>query len=190
MNNKIKILLTLGGVLIAVFLIGYFLNTIVYQDRTIISEETNNYNSGIDFKRDSEELDGYYPPDGPPPGDEEEWGDDQVPPVPEKETESTDDIRAKLRVIFAQIEAETALSASVISQCKLLPLGNAPCGGPAFYHVYSSVGSNESKLLELAAEHRTLAQEYNQANEIMGICLITPEPEIKLTDGTCVAVLD
>jgi len=182
MNAKIIITIALVGILVVIGVISFSFSS--YQSASsptlepILADQEYPYTPPLD-------LEGYTPPTGPPPSDDEweEWENNQATTTVPNGDGS--DILTKLRTIFAQIEAETQLTASNPTQCKLLPLGHSPCGGPGFYHIYSSVGSNESRLLELAIEHRTLAQQYNQANESVGICVITPEPEIEIVNGKC-----
>jgi uncharacterized membrane protein len=120
-------------------------------------------------------LEGYTPPPGPPPSD-----------ATLVDTESN--IDRQLQSLFAAVIANTSIGATTVEQCRLLPLGHMPCGGPANYHVYSTEGSNEAVLLELSVQHQSLSQQVNQATEIAGVCMITPEPVLSVVDGNCIAV--
>lgn len=132
---------------------------------------------------ESEFLDGYTPPPGQPPAMATTSDED----IKEMLYQS---VREELESIMAEIEESTSVTASATTECQLLPLGHAPCGGPAFYHVYASRNSEVERLLDLSTQHQTLAQELNRANEVTGICMITPEPVIEFQNDTCSIILE
>lgn len=184
MSKQLGVIFIFISIAILSAVLGYFISnsyTATAPGTIVIEQEENGSLINSNLPTPPPSLEGYTPPTTPP--SDEEWESSQsTTSVPNADDS---DILAKLRTIFAQIEAETQLTASNLTQCKLLPLGHSLCGGPGFYHVYSSVGSNEPRLLELATEHRTLAQQFNQTNDLAGICVITPEPEIEIVDGIC-----
>lgn len=130
-----------------------------------------------------EYFEGYTPPTEHPPTDEKLDGISTSTP-------NTLSVRDQLAQIMVEIEAAAHLSATSPDQCRLLPLGHSPCGGPAFYFVYATTNSNDSKLQELSVAHQELAEQLNQTEEVMGICAITPEPQIVIENGNCVALIE
>jgi hypothetical protein len=183
-----KNFLFISGLGIVVILLGllYWSTTAEQLGMTQTTDETIDSEQAF-----NEQLirDGYRPPTSQPP------------PLPEADTSVSDgevpvvatttlNVRERLASIIQQIEINTSLTASSLSDCRLLPLGNAPCGGPAFYHVYSVRSSNTGALETLAAEHRELASTLNQSEEVMGICAVTPEPTLVLANGQCTAELE
>jgi hypothetical protein len=95
------------------------------------------------------------------------------------------DPQQELIEIQSIIERSIVLDAKNVQQCRLLPMGNSECGGPSFYYVYSVLGENESDLLELSKEYRSLDKSLKQESQIMAICMISPEPRVIIRDGKC-----
>ena len=138
-------------------------------------------------------LDGYTPPTGPPPTDEE-WemffsDDSQLnterSKLDESEVEDSN-LQSQLVRLVAEIEAIISTEATTVEQCKLVAMGHAPCGGPGYYLPYAVTGADEANLLDLASRHRDLSQTQNAQSGLMGICVITPVPELVIVDGQCV----
>jgi hypothetical protein len=75
-----------------------------------------------------------------------------------------------------------------LSQCKVLPLGSKPCGGPSEYLVFCAPSTDE-KALEAKAKLANEAEKAkNAANQTMGICTALAPPKLKLENGQCSAV--
>ncbi len=98
------------------------------------------------------------------------------------------DTLSQLQVVAEKIKTNTSLAATRVEDCRSLPMGEAPCGGPSFYHVYSTVGSNVELLEELASEYQRLEKRLNYEEGAGGICVITPEPTLVIVDGNCAAL--
>ncbi len=174
------ILLTFG-LFALVYMSFQLINTSFYSDE-MVQMETDDVVVPEETSLDS--IDDYAPPTEPPPAMSD------TPPESDTVTPSVGGIREELQRIMSEIEGETVTAATQVSECRLLPLGHSPCGGPSFYHVYAILGSNTSRLEALSRQHQTLAAELNQMTEVMGICMITPEPEILVADGSCVIELN
>lgn len=132
-------------------------------------------------------LDGYTPPTGPPPTDqewEEIFSDKPNPDTKSKEL-STEDREDRLAQLVSEIKSIISLEATAVGQCKLVAMGHAPCGGPGYYLPYAVANTDEVKLEDLASQHRELSQAQNAQSGIMGICVITLEPELIIADGQC-----
>lgn len=90
---------------------------------------------------------------------------------------------SSLRTEIKELIADKSCSQS--SDCKLIALGAKPCGGPDSYEVYSSVNTDEKKLSKLAKKLESLHKEYNKKNQIMGICMMEPEPSFSCKNSQC-----
>jgi hypothetical protein len=78
-------------------------------------------------------------------------------------------------------------SANEPSQCKLIPFGSKPCGGPWGYLVYSTLKTDESRLKQLVSDYNQLQKKMNDEGKILSDCAIAPEPRLEFADGVCAA---
>lgn len=91
--------------------------------------------------------------------------------------------------LYQQIRQLTANpQADTLAQCRLVPLGHKPCGGPASYLVYSVKNLDEQDLLQKIEQYSRLSQARQQAAGLVSDCAIVPEPVLAIRDGLCVAV--
>jgi hypothetical protein len=75
-----------------------------------------------------------------------------------------------------------------VAQCKVMPMGSKPCGGPTEFLVYCAASTDE-KALELKAKQASDAERAkNAADQMMGICTALTPPKVKLENGQCAAV--
>lgn len=87
-----------------------------------------------------------------------------------------------------QIQAAIAdTSCNSDADCALVEVGAKPCGGPETYEPYSKPNVDEDKLRELAAAYKKERQDYFKENQIMGICVVTPKPNVGCVNNQCVA---
>lgn len=92
----------------------------------------------------------------------------------------------RLKELGRIIEQEIGTPAATEpAQCKVIPFGSKPCGGPARYLVYSTAKTDESRLKQLVNEFNQLAKKINQEGNIISDCRFVTEPEVKLADGVC-----
>ena len=61
------------------------------------------------------------------------------------------------------------------AQCKVLPVGHRPCGGPEQYLVYSSQTTDEKLLAITNARYKKLKQEQQQRLGLRSSCQMLPE---------------
>ena len=95
----------------------------------------------------------------------------------------------KLSTLRAQIDAEIGdAEASDVASCRTLPLGDKPCGGPWTYLVYSTEVSDADDLRALAEEYDRIDRARNRACELVSTCDVTPEPNVAIQGGRCIAV--
>lgn len=76
-------------------------------------------------------------------------------------------------------------SASAPTQCKLIPFGKKPCGGPADYLVYSTTKTNEGRLKQLVNEFNQLAEKVIREEKLISDCAYEREPKVELVGGIC-----
>lgn len=87
-----------------------------------------------------------------------------------------------------QIESAIAdKSCSNNTDCGLVEVGAKPCGGPETYEAYSKPNVDEEKLHALASAYKKERQDYFKENQIMGICVVTPKPNVGCVNNQCVA---
>jgi hypothetical protein len=86
------------------------------------------------------------------------------------------------KLIEEEIGTPTAKEAS---QCKLIPFGSKPCGGPGKYLVYSTAKTNETRLKQLVSEFNQLGKKMNEERKIPSDCMFVTEPSVELVGGIC-----
>jgi hypothetical protein len=94
----------------------------------------------------------------------------------------------RLEELRRAIEQEIGVpAASEASQCKLIPFGSKPCGGPWSYLVYSTLKTNESRLKQLVSDFNQLQKKMNEEGKILSDCAIAQESKAEFADGVCAA---
>ena len=74
-----------------------------------------------------------------------------------------------------------------VADCKVLPMGSKPCGGPTEFLVYCATSTDE-KALEAKAKRVTDTEKaVNAAQQSMSICTALTPPKVKLQNGVCTA---
>ncbi len=74
------------------------------------------------------------------------------------------------------------------AQCKAMPMGAKPCGGPTEFVIYCSVGTDEKVLTEKVQAATDAEKAKNAATGAMGTCLALAQPKVTLVSGVCTAV--
>lgn len=93
---------------------------------------------------------------------------------------------AELATRLAEIKAMIgAAAADHSAQCKVVGVGQKPCGGPAFYLPYSTKDVDEAKLLSQIEAYNQLAKAHNHRSGMMSDCAIVPVPQVALVGGFC-----
>ncbi len=87
--------------------------------------------------------------------------------------------------LMAEINAESCQSDA---DCGVVGIGHKPCGGAESYQVYSKIASDEKKLLELAEQYKQRVKAYQKEKQMVGICVVTPEPKASCQNNMCKAV--
>lgn len=72
------------------------------------------------------------------------------------------------------------------SQCRTLPVGSKPCGGPAGFLPWSTKRSDGELLARLAAEQAAEERKQNEKGGMMSNCMMEQDPGATCTAGKCV----
>jgi hypothetical protein len=64
-------------------------------------------------------------------------------------------------------------------QCRALPLGSKPCGGPEGYLAWSTAATDARQLEALASRYKAARQAHNQRLGLMSDCAVLPEPAVR-----------
>ena len=88
--------------------------------------------------------------------------------------------------LYSQIqEAMSIEGCTSDTDCALLPVGNKPCGGPEAYLPYSKTNSDVATLEKLSQQYNEQRKQYNQENQMMGTCVMTPKPDVSCVRNQC-----
>ncbi|HEX8297790.1 MAG TPA: hypothetical protein VF594_01405, partial [Rubricoccaceae bacterium] len=94
-----------------------------------------------------------------------------------------DAARRDLEAAIGQARATDAGS------CRVLSLGDRPCGGPAYFLTYSVT---DSDTVQVAALAERIAEIDRRANRVLGLvstCELRTPPSVELRDGRCLPAL-
>lgn len=69
-------------------------------------------------------------------------------------------------------------------ECRALPMGSKPCGGPEGYVAWSTAGTDARLLESLAARYREARQTRNQRLGLMSDCAVVSEPAVRCVPVT------
>lgn len=89
------------------------------------------------------------------------------------------EVAASTRIDALEIEIKTRIGPAVCtvdSDCRALPMGALPCGGPSSFLPYSIRGTDEVALKALSADHQRLSAEQLVGRATVGNCLALLEP--------------
>lgn len=78
-----------------------------------------------------------------------------------------------------------AASCSSSTQCRTLPIGARPCGGPDFYLAWSSPHPDEASLLALAERSRSQRKAEASRTGELSTCQHIPDPGAVCVAGAC-----
>jgi len=75
---------------------------------------------------------------------------------------------------------------SDISQCRTLPIGEKPCGGPEQWLPYAITSTSAEQLKAWSAELAAAAKRRNETSGMAGNCRYNPDPGVACVAGRCV----
>ena len=88
--------------------------------------------------------------------------------------------------LYSQIQETISVEGcSSNADCALLAVGNKPCGGPEAYLAYSKNNTDVAKLENLGQQYSEQRKKYNQENQVMGTCVVTPKPGVSCVRNQC-----
>ena len=87
----------------------------------------------------------------------------------------------------AQIMAEVGdAPCGAVLECRTLPVGAKPCGGPQSYLAYSIVRSDTLRLAELVSQYTNRERALNQTENRTSDCSLVQNPGVVCRAGRCV----
>jgi hypothetical protein len=72
------------------------------------------------------------------------------------------------------------------ADCRTLPMGSKPCGGPARWVAWSATVSRGDALQAMATDLAALQQQRQAAEGMMSTCSVVPDPGARCDAGRCV----
>jgi hypothetical protein len=74
-----------------------------------------------------------------------------------------------------------------VGQCRTAPVGSRACGGPRYYLVYCSAGTDSAALFRKLDAVAAAEREYNTRYHLVSTCDFRSPPKIALSGGSCQA---
>lgn len=71
------------------------------------------------------------------------------------------------------------------NQCRVVAIGQNPCGGPESYEAYSTLNSDEQKVRELAKNYTEQRKQENTAEKKIGMCRHLVKPAVACKAQVC-----
>lgn len=94
---------------------------------------------------------------------------------------------ADIPALKAEVRALAKPKCATATQCRAVPLGSAPCGGPTEF-VVTCAAAPDFKALEAKAKAASDAERIqNEKNQRMSVCTALSPPALKLEAGACAA---
>ena len=116
------------------------------------------------------------------PPDQQQPPSTQAAPVPASTPAPGASAGSTLEQIRAMIGSAACSDAS---QCRTLPIGSRPCGGPEGYLAYSTSSSPEAELHALAERYKQERSEVHAKSGMMSDCRFMTDPGAVCVAGTC-----
>jgi hypothetical protein len=111
-----------------------------------------------------------------------------APPVPADSADVQADT-ASLDVLHAEVRVQLGdPTCTITAQCRTIPFGAKPCGGPWSYLVYSAATTDSAQLAGAVDRYTAREHELNRLEERASDCSLVTEPEVMCADGQCVPV--
>ena len=101
---------------------------------------------------------------------------------PAAESQSLDSLRATVMRLIGEPVATS------MAQCRLIPFGAKPCGGPWTHLVYSTGVTDSAELARAVAAYTSRETQLNQELGRASDCQVVTPPRIAYVDGQCTTV--
>lgn len=105
----------------------------------------------------------------------------------EPEVASADSLRSVMDSLRSELLAEVGeAEASDESLCRVMPVGAKPCGGPAFFLVYSVQTADSARLAVLAEAYTGANRALNEEEGRISDCRVETPPTVVWHEGRCI----
>jgi hypothetical protein len=71
------------------------------------------------------------------------------------------------------------------SQCRVMPLGAKPCGGPWSYLIYSTATTDSARLAAAVTKYTSYQTDLNRKLGLVSDCQFVPPPQVDCVSGQC-----
>jgi hypothetical protein len=105
-------------------------------------------------------------------------------PAPASRSSEDDTTRLKelSQAVAQQVGSPTCTDRS---QCRVMPLGAKPCGGPSSYVVYSTTTADSVRLAVAVQEYTAYQAALNEKLGLVSDCRFLPPPAVDCRTGVC-----
>jgi hypothetical protein len=109
-----------------------------------------------------------------------------MPAAPARREEARTDTSAmgRLRAEIRATIGEPTCSAA--TECRALPFGAKPCGGPRAYVIFSRAHTDSTRLARALAQYTALDARRNEAGGMVSDCAVVPPPALACSQNRCV----
>jgi hypothetical protein len=97
----------------------------------------------------------------------------------------SDSSLAAARLAIQSLVAEPACSA--VTECRALPFGAKPCGGPRQYLIFSTTVTDSVRLASVLARYHELDARQNEELGMISDCAVVSRPPLACASDRCVA---
>jgi hypothetical protein len=101
----------------------------------------------------------------------------QTPQAPQRTQQVPSELLTQLRSLDRSCNTD--------AQCRTVPLGAKPCGGPEAYLPYSTSRNQEASVRDLAGRYSKERAAEHQRRGMAGDCMMVPDPGAVCRAGTC-----
>ena len=109
--------------------------------------------------------------------------------VVEQHYGTKDDVKEPMVSKFEDIQKMIGTACDSDTQCKVIGVGDRPCGGYAQFLVYSTTDTDEKKLKSMVAVFNGMQKLNNSKKGLVGICQHLSPPKTYCSSNQCVASL-
>ncbi len=101
---------------------------------------------------------------------------------------AAEDLQSSMQTLTEQIDALIGhATCEMTAQCRVIAVGAKPCGGPAQYRAYSTLGTDVAALETAVARFTELSAAWNRETGAISDCAFVTPPPVACASGRCVA---
>lgn len=90
-----------------------------------------------------------------------------------------------VEVLYERVLAAADDACTASPQCRIMPVGAKPCGGPRTHVVYSSAGTDSAALAGAVARYDSADAARNRELGLASDCMLVGPPSVACVSGTC-----